>query len=75
MSLVPLGLEKLLQNIKENILSNSFLKFVHNFWFEAWNLKYIFGDESEIDYSTFISSKFFEKNLSTMPKWGLEYYL
>jgi len=51
--------EKILENVKENILSNPFLKFVYNFWYEAQNLKQIFGDKSEIDFPTFFGSIFF----------------
>jgi len=32
--------------VANNFLSNSSLKFVHNFWVETWNLKRIFGDET-----------------------------
>jgi len=44
------------------ILSKPFSKFVYNFQFEAQNIKWIFGDENEIDFPTLISSKFFEKS-------------
>jgi len=49
-------------------------KFVHNFWLEAWNLKRNFGNESWIDFLPFLSSKFFKRNYSTIPKWGLNFY-
>jgi len=48
------------------------LNFVHNFWLETPNQKQIFGDEIQLDLSTFCSSKFFQKRCFTMPKWGLK---
>jgi len=49
------------RNIKENIIFNPLLNFVHNFWFEVQNLKWIFGDEFKIDFPTFISLNFLKK--------------
>jgi len=40
----------------------SFLNFVHNFWLEVLNLKWIFGDKICLHLPTFFSSKFFWKN-------------
>jgi len=62
MMLEDLDLERMLENGKENILSNPFPKLVHNFCLSSWNLKQIFRDESEIDFPTIISSMFFEKS-------------
>jgi len=53
--------KRMLENVKEYILSNPFLKFFHNFWFDSRNLKQIFRDESEIDFPILIISNFFEK--------------
>jgi len=49
----------------------SCVKFVDNFWLEAWNLKWIFRDESWFDFS----SKVLRKSYSTMPKWSLKFYV
>jgi len=35
----------------------------------------IFGDETWFDIPPFFSSKFFEKNYSTILKWGLKFHL
>jgi len=53
--------KRMFENVKENVPSNPSLKFVHNFWLKAWNIKRIFGDEIELDFSSFFSRKFFEK--------------
>jgi len=39
--------------IKENDPSNTFLKFIHNFWVECWNFKQVFEDESQLHFVNF----------------------
>jgi len=56
------------RNVKENIFSNLLSHFFIIFLVETQNLKRIFGHESKIDFPTFISSKFFEKENFTMPQ-------
>jgi len=58
-------------NVKENVPSNSSLKFVHDFLLEAQNVKRIFGDKSQLDFLQWLSTKCFEKSYS---KWGLKFY-
>jgi len=53
----------------------SSLKFVYNFWLEAWNLKRVFRNESWLDFSPSLVQSILKKNYSTMPKWGLNFYL
>jgi len=53
----------------------SSLNFVYNIWLEAWNLKQIFRDEIQLDFSNFFSSISFEKSYSNMTKWGLKFYI
>jgi len=56
-------LERMVENVKKNVPSNPSLKFIHNFWYKDWNLKWIVGDETKLDFPTFSSSKFFESFL------------
>jgi len=53
--------KKMFENVKENVLSNSSLNFVHNFWLEAWNfeLAWLFT----LTWFKELGSKFFEKNV------------
>jgi len=43
-------LERMFETIKENVLSNPSLKFVHNFWLKSQNLNQIFEDEIYLDF-------------------------
>jgi len=66
--------ERVFENVQKNAPSKPSLNFVYNFWLESPNYKRIFGDEIVLDFPTFLSSTFFEKIHSTMPKWGLKLY-
>jgi len=60
---------------QKNDPSNPSSDFVPSFWLETQNLKQIYEDEIYLDLPTFLSSKFLEKNYSTMPTWGLKFYI
>jgi len=56
------------ENVKKNVPSNPSQNFVHNFLFQDLNLKWIFGDETLLNFPTLLCLIFFEKNYPTMPK-------
>jgi len=44
-------------------------------FFGGSKLQTNFENEIELDLTIFLSSKFFVKSYSTMPKWGLKFYI